>query len=235
MEAPQKEIYIVTDMQEQDWKDRLRVVARRLRRSWPERHRRSSCRCAAVPTTWRSRTWNSSPACCARAPSRAIAPPCATAGRIRCANVRVRGRGRQHHRRQQDDSRDRAGSVGDGLAVRSLSQCRARSASAPSWMTDALPADNVRRAVAVIRDRVSVLCVEGSSGGGGPAGSSPRRSGRAATAGARRTSPCSRCRGSTFPAQDLAKLRRRDSGRCSRNHPRAGPRVRGVCPRRAMA
>jgi hypothetical protein len=31
--------------------------------------------------------------------------------------------------------------------------------------TDSLPIDNARRSVAVIRDRVSVLCVEGSSGG----------------------------------------------------------------------
>ncbi len=35
---------------------------------------------------------------------------------------------------------------------------------------DAVPADNVRRAVAVIRDRVSVLCVDGLTGGAGDSG-----------------------------------------------------------------
>lgn len=38
------------------------------------------------------------------------------------------------------------------------------------WQEDRLAVDNIRRAVAVIRDRVSVLCVEGSSDGMGPSG-----------------------------------------------------------------
>jgi hypothetical protein len=39
------------------------------------------------------------------------------------------------------------------------------------WDGDTLESDNMRRAVAVIRDKVSVLCVEGSSGGSGSSGS----------------------------------------------------------------
>ena len=66
---------------------------------------------------------------------------------------------------------------------------------------DPLPADNARRTVAVIRDEVSVLIVEGSSAA--PAVHRCGARGRAATVRVRRTSRCNRCHGSTCRPRTL--------------------------------
>lgn len=169
MKAPQKEIYIVTDMQERDWKDRS---------AWLYDSFKDLARNTAVfivpieggtenlaitglelvsgvlrkDTTARYRT------------------TVRNCGETVAQNVRVNGLVN--------------GISADVKIIPSIAPGTSETVSlfisfrdpGPVRITaelgeDALPADNLRRAVAVIRDHVSVLCVEGASESGGGSGS----------------------------------------------------------------
>lgn len=162
MKAPQREIYIVTDMQEQDWKQRSVWLAD----AFKDLAGRASIFLVPVESN---------------AENLAITSLELVSGVLR-KNTSARYRA---------TVRNCGGSVANHVRVNGLlNNIRVDTKIIPSIApgtsetvslflpfrdpgpvqivaaleADALPVDNVRRAVAVIRDRVSVLCVNGSSG-----------------------------------------------------------------------
>jgi hypothetical protein len=168
MKAPQKEIYIITDMQEQDWGPRSAW----LHDSFKDLAKHASV--FVVPVEGGSenlaitglelmsgvlRNGTS-------ARYRATVRNC---GATVAQQVRVSGR-------VNNITADVTviPSIAPGTSESVILLLPFRDAGpvriAAELSDDPLAADNVRRAVAVIRDRVSVLCVEGSSGDGGSPG-----------------------------------------------------------------
>jgi len=162
MDAPQKEIYIVTDMQAQDWNSRpawLSDAFKELGQSAatfivPVRgdpDNLAITNLELVSGVLRKGTI---------ARYRATVRNCGT-GPV--ANIRVRGR---VNNITVDTKTIPAIAAGASETV-SLFVHFHNSGSVritAELDTDSLPVDNARRTVAIIRDRVSVLCVEGSSG-----------------------------------------------------------------------
>ena len=163
MDAPQKEIYIVTDMQEQDWKSRpawLSDAFKELGQSAatfivPVRgdpDNLAITNLELVSGVLRKGTI---------ARYRATVRNCGT-GPV--ANIRVRGRVNNITVDTKTIPAIAAGaSETVSLFVHFHNPGPVRITA--ELDTDSLPVDNARRTVAIIRDRVSVLCVEGSSGG----------------------------------------------------------------------
>lgn len=161
MEAPQKEIYIVTDMQEQDWKKRSAWLQEAF-----EDLSRSAGLCivpvqggpdnlAITSLDLVSGVLRKGTIARYRATVRNCGAGAASNVKVECLvnNINV-------------DTKTiptiAAGSSETvSLFVRFQNPGPARITARLD--TDALPVDNSRRAVAIIRDRVSVLCVEGSS------------------------------------------------------------------------
>jgi len=163
MEAPQKEIYIVTDMQEQDWGPRSAW----LRDSFKDLAEHASV--FVVPVEGGSENL-------------AITGLELMSGVLRkgtAARYRATVRNCGATVAQQVRVRGRVNNItADVEAIPTIAPGTSESVSlflpfrdagpvriAAELSEDPVAADNVRRAVAVIRDRVSVLCVEGSSGG----------------------------------------------------------------------
>ena len=163
MDAPQKEIYIVTDMQEQDWNSRpawLSDAFKELGQSAatfivPVRgdpDNLAITNLELVSGVLRKGTI---------ARYRATVRNCGT-GPV--ANIRVRGRVNNITVDTKTIPAIAAGaSETVSLFVHFHNPGPVRITA--ELDTDSLPVDNARRTVAIIRDRVSVLCVEGSSGG----------------------------------------------------------------------
>ncbi len=163
MDAPQKEIYIVTDMQAQDWKSRpawLSDAFKELGQSAatfivPVRgdpDNLAITNLELVSGVLRKGTI---------ARYRATVRNCGT-GPV--ANIRVRGRVNNITVDTKTIPAIAAGaSETVSLFVHFHNPGPVRITA--ELDTDSLPVDNARRTVAIIRDRVSVLCVEGSSGG----------------------------------------------------------------------
>jgi len=167
MDAPQKEIYIVTDMQEQDWKHRP---------AWLSDALKELCQSAStfiVPV--RGDPDNSDPDNLAITNLELVSGVLCkdTIARYRAtvrnygtgpvANVRVRG---LVNSITVDTKTIPAIAAGASETVSLFVRFHD---SGPARITaeldaDSLAIDNARRSVAVIRDHVSVLCVEGSSG-----------------------------------------------------------------------
>ena len=163
MDAPQKEIYIVTDMQAQDWKSRpawLSDAFKELGQSAatfivPVRgdpDNLAITNLELVSGVLRKGTI---------ARYRATVRNCGT---VPVANIRVRGRVNNITVDTKTIPAIAAGaSETVSLFVHFHNPGPVRITA--ELDTDSLPVDNARRTVAIIRDRVSVLCVEGSSGG----------------------------------------------------------------------
>jgi len=162
MDAPQKEIYIVTDMQEQDWKSRPawlsdafkelgQIAATFIVPVLGDPDNLAITNLELVSGVLRKGTI---------ARYRATVRNCGT-GPV--ANIRVRGRANNITVDTKTIPAIAAGaSETVSLFVHFHSPGPVRITA--ELDTDSLPVDNARRTVAIIRDRVSVLCVEGSSG-----------------------------------------------------------------------
>ncbi|NQT86513.1 BatA domain-containing protein, partial [bacterium] len=162
MEAPQKEIYVVTDMQEQDWNNRsawLRDAFENLGRIAP------TC-VVPVPSGPDNLAITSLDLVSGVLRKGTIARYRATVrncGAAPVANVRVKGMVNNINVDTKTIPAIAAGSsetVSLFVPFQNPGPVRVTARLEP----DALPIDNSRGAVAIIRDRVSVLCVEGSSG-----------------------------------------------------------------------
>ncbi len=163
IDAPQKEIYIVTDMQAQDWKSRpawLSDAFKELGQSAatfivPVRgdpDNLAITNLELVSGVLRRGTI---------ARYRATVRNCGTGS---VANIRVRGRVNNITVDTKTIPAIAAGaSETVSLFVHFHNPGPVRITA--ELDTDSLPVDNARRTVTIIRDRVSVLCVEGSSGG----------------------------------------------------------------------
>ena len=168
MKAPQKEIYVVTDMQEQDWKPRSAW----LHDSFKDLAKHASV--FVVPVEGGSENL-------------AITGLELMSGVLRkgtSARYRATVRNCGVTVAQQVRVSGRVNNISaDVKIIPSIAPGTSESVSlflpfrdagpvriAAELSEDPLAADNVRREVAVIRDRVSVLCVEGSSGDGGAPG-----------------------------------------------------------------
>jgi len=161
MESPQKEVYIVTDMQERDWKNRSGW----LRSAFDDIDRISSTCIVPVrggPENLAITSLELVSGVLRKGTTARYRATVRNCGEGPVANVRVKG-------------------LVNNITVdtKIIPAIAARSSESVSLFVpfqnpgavritamldaDALPADNSRRAVAVIRDRVSVLCVGGSS------------------------------------------------------------------------
>lgn len=163
MDAPQKEIYIVTDMQEQDWKSRPAWLSDAFKelgqsdatfivpvRGDPDNLAITSLE--LVSGVLRKGTI---------ARYRATVRNCGT-GPV--SNIRVRGRVNNITVDTKTIPAIAAGaSETVSLFVHFHNSGPVRITA--ELDTDSMLVDNARRTVAIIRDRVSVLCVDGSSGG----------------------------------------------------------------------
>jgi hypothetical protein len=163
MEAPQKEIYIVTDMQAQDWKNRSAWLCDAF-----EDLGRSAGVCI-VPVQGGSDNLAITSLDLVSGPLRkgTVARYRATVrnfGSVPVANVRVKG---MVNNINVDTKPIPVIAAGASETVSLVVPFRNPGPVRITAMldTDALPVDNSRRAVAIIRDRVSVLVVDGSSGG----------------------------------------------------------------------
>jgi len=168
MKAPQKEIYIVSDMQEQDWKPRS---------AWLHDSFKDLAKHASVFVV----------------PVEGGAENLAITGLELMSGVLRKGTSARYRATvrncgatvaQQVRVSGRVNNISaDVKIIPSIAPGTSESVSlflpfrdagpvriAAELSEDPLAADNARRAVAVIRDRVSVLCVEGSSGDGGAPG-----------------------------------------------------------------
>ena len=168
MKAPQKEIYIVSDMQEQDWKPRSAW----LHDSFKDLAKHVSV--FVVPVEGGSENLAITglelmSGVLRKGTSARYRATVRNCGVTVAQQVRVSGRVNNI--------------IADVKIIPSIAPGTSESVSlflpfrdagpvriAAELSEDPLAADNVRRAVAVIRDRVSVLCVEGSSGDGGAPG-----------------------------------------------------------------
>ena len=168
MKAPQKEIYIVTDMQEQDWKPRSAW----LRDSFKALAEHASV--FVVPLEGGSENLAVTglelmSGVLRKGTSARYRATVRNCGAIVVQQVRVSGRVNNI--------------IVDAKVIPSIAPGASESVSlflpfrdagpvriAAELGKDSLAADNVHRTVAVIRDKVSVLCVEGLSRGGGSPG-----------------------------------------------------------------
>jgi hypothetical protein len=168
MKAPQKEIYIVTDMQAQDWKPRSAW----LRDSFKALAKHASV--FVVPLEGGSENlavtgFELMSGVLRKGTSARYRATVRNCGATVAQQVRVAGRVNNI--------------IADTKVIPSIAPGASESVSlflpfrdagpvrlVAELSEDPLAADNVRRAVAVIRDKVSVLCVEGSSKGGGSSG-----------------------------------------------------------------
>jgi hypothetical protein len=163
MNAPQKEIYIVTDMQEQDWKIRPKWLSDAFEelgqtasvfivpvRGDPDNLAITSL--TLVSGVLRKGTI---------ARYRATVRNCGTSP---VANVKVKG---LVNNITVDTKTIPAIAAGASQTVSLFVQFHDSGATrvTAELDSDSLPVDNARRSVAIIRDHVSVLCVGGSSGG----------------------------------------------------------------------
>jgi hypothetical protein len=161
MDAPQKEVYIVTDMQERDWKHRSAWV----RGAFEDLGRIASTCIVPVGGGPENLAITSLDLVSGVLRKGTIARYRATVrncGEGPVANVRVRGLANNITVDTKAIPEIAAGSSETVSLFVSFQNPGAVRITA-KLDADALPADNLRRAVAVIRDRVSVLCVEGSS------------------------------------------------------------------------
>ncbi|MBT3202654.1 MAG: VWA domain-containing protein, partial [Phycisphaerales bacterium] len=164
MEAPQKEIYIVTDMQARDWKNRSAWLSDGF-----EALGRSAGVCI-VPVQGGSENLAITSLDLVSGPLRkgTVARYRATVrnfGSAPVANVRVKGMVNNNINVDTKPIPIIAPGASETVSLfvtfRNPGPVRITAELDP----DALEADNSRRAVAIIRDRVSVLVVDGSSGG----------------------------------------------------------------------
>ena len=162
IDAPQKEIYIVTDMQTQDWKIRPAWLTDALEELGKTAAtvivpvRGDSDNLAITNLELVSGVLRKGTIARYRATVR-------NCGTVAVSNVKVRGRVNQI---TVDTKTIPAIAAGASETVSLFIHFHN---PGPVRITaeldmDSLPVDNVRRTVAIIRDRVSVLCVEGSSG-----------------------------------------------------------------------
>jgi len=162
MEAPQKEIYVVTDMQEQDWKNRSAW----LRDAFEDLGRNARTCIVPVQGGPDNLAITSLDLVSGVLRKGTIARYRATVrncGAGPVANVRVQGLVNNINVDTKAIPAIAAGSsetVSLFVPFQNPGPVRITARLEP----DALPVDNSRGAVAIIRDRVSVLCVEGSSG-----------------------------------------------------------------------
>jgi len=163
MDAPQKEIYIITDMQEQDWKNRPAWLSE----AFQELGRSVSTTIVPVRGDPDNLAITSMELVSGVLRKGTIARYRATVhncGASPVANVRVRGLVNNVTVDTKTIPAIAAGtSETVSLFIHFHNPGPARIAA--ELDSDSLPVDNARRTVAVIRDHVSVLCVEGSSGG----------------------------------------------------------------------
>ena len=163
MEAPQKEVYIVTDLQEQDWQNGSAPLREGLEELGRIAHT------FIVPVQ-------------GGPDNLAITSLDLVSGVLRKGTV-ARYRATVHNYGSSPVTNVRVAGLADNVNVdaktipaiaagcsETVSLFIPFQNAGPVSITakldgDALPVDDTRRAVAVIRDRVSVLCVEGSSGG----------------------------------------------------------------------
>jgi uncharacterized membrane protein len=165
MDAPQKEIYLVTDMQEQDWQH----GAARLRDAFADLAQNASLLMVPVQGDSDNLAITSLELVSGVLRKGTIARYRATVrnfGASPVVNVMVKGLVNNINVDTKTIPSIAAG------ASETVSLFVPFHNSGPAKITaqldtDALPVDNSRRAVAIIRDRVSVLCVEGSSGSAG--------------------------------------------------------------------
>ncbi|MDH3582582.1 MAG: BatA domain-containing protein, partial [Phycisphaerae bacterium] len=163
MDAPQKEIYIMTDMQEQDWKSRP---------AWLSDAFKELCQSAStfiVPVRGDSDNLaiTSMELVSGVLRKGTIARYRATVrnyGTGPVANVKVRGRINNIAVDTKTIPAIAAG-ASETVSLFVHFQDPGPVRITAELETDSLPIDNARRSVAIIRDHVSVLCVEGSSGG----------------------------------------------------------------------
>jgi len=171
MKAPQKEVYIVTDIQDKDWKPRS---------AWLNDSLKDLCRHASVfVVPIEGGTENLAitglelvSGVLRKDTSARYRATVRNCGTVVADQVRVTGRVNNI--------------IADVKVIPSIAPGTSESVSLflpfsdpgpvrlvaeAEWQQDKLEVDNVRRAVAVIRDRVSVLCVEGASDGAGASGS----------------------------------------------------------------
>jgi hypothetical protein len=171
MKAPQKEIYIITDMQEQDWKPRS---------AWLNDSLKDLAKHASVFVL----------------PVAGGTENLAITGLELVSGVLRKGTSARYRATVRNCGSTVAQQVrvsgfvnnisADVKVIPSIAPGTSESVSLflsfsdpgpvrivakAEWDGDTLETDNMRRAVAVIRDKVSVLCVEGTSGAGGSSGS----------------------------------------------------------------
>jgi len=168
MEAPQKEIYIVTDLQEQDWKQRS---------VWLHESLKDLTRSASVfvvpvegrPENLAITGLELASGVLRKGASARYRATVRNCGSVAAQNVRVSG---LVNNISVDVKVVPSIAPGTSETVSLFLPFRDPGAVriTAELGEDALGADNSRRAVAVIRDRVSVLCVEGSSGNGDGSG-----------------------------------------------------------------
>ena len=163
MDAPQKEIYIVTDMQERDWKGRP---------AWLRDALKELCQSAStfiVPVSGDS-------------DNLAITSMELVSGVLRKGTI-ARYRATVHNFGTAPALNVKVSGLVNNITVdtKTIPAIAAGASETVSLFvhfhdpgpvritaeleTDSLPIDNARRSVAIIRDQVSVLCVEGSSSG----------------------------------------------------------------------
>jgi len=165
MDAPQKEVYIVSDMQERDWKN----GSAWLREAFGELGRAAHTCIVPVQGGPDNLAITSLDLVSGVLRKGTVARYRATVrncGSSPATNVRVRG---LVNNVNVDTKTIPAIAAGSSETVSLFVPFQNPGPVSITAMldTDALPVDNSRGAVAVIRDRVSVLCVEGSSGGAG--------------------------------------------------------------------
>ncbi len=168
MEAPQKEIYIVTDMQERNWKDRS---------AWLEDAFKGIGQLASTcivpvlgsPDNLAITNLELVSGVLRKGTLASYQATVRNYGTAPVANVIVKGMINNINVDTKTIPTIAAG-ASETVPLRVSFQNPGAMSIAAELDTDPLPVDNSRRAVAVIRDRVSVLCVEGSSDGSGVCG-----------------------------------------------------------------
>jgi len=168
MAAPQKEIYIVTDMQAQDWKNRSAW----LRDAFEDLGRVAGVCIVPVPGGSDNLAITNLELVSGVLRKGTIARYRATVrncGASPVANVRVKGTVNNINVDTKTIGAIAAG-ASETVSLFVPFQNPGPARITAKLDTDSLPADDSRRAVAIIRDRVSVLVVDGSSGGADKSG-----------------------------------------------------------------
>lgn len=165
MEAPEKEVYIVTDMQERNWKDRS---------AWLEDAFKDIGQLASTcivpvlgsPDNLAITNLELVSGVLRKGTLASYQATVRNYGTAPVANVIVKGMINNINVDTKTIPTIAAG-ASETVPLGVSFQNPGAMSIAAELDTDPLPVDNSRRAVAVIRDRVSVLCVEGSSDGSG--------------------------------------------------------------------